>query len=274
MQYSTNIRYTLPSAATALSLTPGGVWTFGSWVEATPATDTDWCLAGIVNISNDAAQPFSSGNRRCEVQVGVGAGGAEVVIATFKMAPLDSSIIGRMSHRLHIPIDLIPSGSRVALRMRHEKSNTTAWTWALEYLKKPIDGTMLVTDNVLQVAPFGTSETVVTAGTGSTPVYSWGAYATVLASAASDIAILGVGWRPNQNGDWGYIELAKGAASSEVTLAQVGAGRSGLAQRETTLMFSNPITGILSGDRISARYSSLYSGVTADVFIYYTAVPL
>lgn len=128
---STAILKAAPPAA-QLSLTvPSSAWTNGSWVQVTASTSEDWQLAAV-NIT-EANLTFAAAGDEYEIDVGVGAGGSEVVITTVRahVRQSASSSIGIIMDP--ILIDAIPSGSRVAMRARHRVASATTFNVALQY---------------------------------------------------------------------------------------------------------------------------------------------
>lgn len=138
--YTTSVRKVEPPAANGVSLTPDGTaFTFSAWTEIDSATSADWALAAI------AFNPAVSAAIDLEFEVGVGAAGSEVAVAS--IAGFLSTEATCANHRLAWTIPIggrIGSGDRVSVRLRKSGTDTTAWTIALEYFEEPMAGNAVV----------------------------------------------------------------------------------------------------------------------------------
>lgn len=120
-----------PAAATPVTLTASAsLWANGSWAQLIAATAFDIVLTHLVlrfiTISVDA-----------EVDVGVGGAGSEVTVTRFRVSDRNTTAVATAAYELPNPLDNIPAGSRVALRMRADTSSAQA-TSALMYHEKPL----------------------------------------------------------------------------------------------------------------------------------------
>jgi len=116
--------------ASAPSLSPNTTaWADSAWVEV--AASLPACLVTGVSV-----YPGVSG-AEYEVDLGVGAAGAEVVVTTVKGVSSPSSVYGGpWVHPLRPVLDAIPASSRVALRLRKAGMSSTAWSGAITYVEK------------------------------------------------------------------------------------------------------------------------------------------
>lgn len=138
----------LPTAAEGLSVTPdASAWLASAWVELSASTPGDWTLYGLHVEHPKIAVEF-------EVDVGVGAAGAEVVVTTFRsVLEASSTFLENKPLILGIPVaGLVPSGSRVALRLRKQGTSVLAWLLSLGYYEGAIGATN-VTDAPQKTMP-------------------------------------------------------------------------------------------------------------------------
>ena len=140
IQWCSNYQFNAPVDADGVSVTPSGTaFNNSAWVTVFTA-DADCVLTSL------SFQPGTTAT--FEVDVGVDTGGGESVIATHTGQVANSTTIGGTAFLpFRIPIDAIPNGAAVKVRMRKSGTNTTAWIWQLTYYKKPIVGTILTTAN-------------------------------------------------------------------------------------------------------------------------------
>jgi len=108
------------------SVTP---WANSAWVQITASTSEDWQLASVNMTEADVLLGYDE----IEIDVGVGAGGSEVVITTVRAHVLQSSSSSFGIVMDPILVGKIPSGSRVAMRCRHRQAGTQAFNVALQY---------------------------------------------------------------------------------------------------------------------------------------------
>lgn len=137
--YTTSVRKVEPPAADGVAVTPNAVArAFSNWFEIDSATAADWALAAIAFNPGTNAGYF-------RFQVGTGAAGSEVLVA--EIAGVIRTEATCKNHRLAWPIPVggrIANGSRVAVRMEKEGTNTTDWIVALEYFEEPMTGNPVV----------------------------------------------------------------------------------------------------------------------------------
>lgn len=259
----TNPVFTAPSAANGAVVTPSGVaFANSAWVEVIASADADLLLTAINVIAGAVSAPFW-------VEVGVGSVGNESVIATVIGYNQQTSVAsGPLEFRLPLPIDLIPNGSRVAVRMRKSGTSTVTWSVSISYLKKPITGTLSTTTAVLQAFPTGSALVALPNAPGT--AWTNSAYTQIVASMAADSVIAGI----TAYFSAGEIEcdLATGASSSETVINTIRLQTSNSSSPgSNTFMFMNPFDGIPSGSRFAVRYrdSSTVALPGAFGFMYY-----
>ena len=273
-QWTTNRQFIAPAGATAISITPSGtVWANSSYIQVTASTDSAWVLTGVVCAFPGGSGLFTSGD--FEIDVAVGAVSSEVVIATLKGRFRNTLYIADPVMRLPIPIDAIPSGSRVSLRLRINDTDTTAWRFAITYLKKPIVGDVQTTTKPSKVVP---SSADVAGLTLSATTWANGPWNQLIASTATDIVIVALIVPADVNSNHWEIDIGVGAASSEsVVMTLKGVHSSGsLGSGPDYIVLQNPLTGIASGSRVSARArcSNVASSATKSFAFVYHESPL
>jgi hypothetical protein len=248
----TNSEFYAPETAVIPPVTlPGSAWGWSAWVEIEASTAEAWVLLGLIN--NQASAGFLA-SLQGEVQVGVGAGGAESPIATFpfsqngdfnSITPTDSGII------THIGIDAIPAASRVSVRVRvHNTSALATLGFGIRYYKKPIGGQLQVTTNVPKVDSPGTNFKSVS--TGSAWVYS--GWVELEAAISTDRIMLGFA---NSGVTQEYeIEFGVGAGGAEVAVTRHRNHMYVGDRASNYFPFPNPVDAFPAGSRISFRMAS------------------
>lgn len=117
---------TLPAAANAVSVTPSSsAWANSPWGQLTAATGSTGILVTQVNYAS------AIDGVDLEIDLGTGASGSEVVLTTLRVYYAQS--IGNGTIPLVVP-ERIPASTRVAVRMRHSGTSTTAFLFSLSYL--------------------------------------------------------------------------------------------------------------------------------------------
>jgi hypothetical protein len=140
IQYTSNYQFNAPTDAAGVSVTPSGTAGVDSaWVTVFTA-GADSVLTSVILFNPGVTATF-------RVDVGVDTGGGETVIASHGGVVSSTSGVGWGHLPFRIPIDAIPNGAAVKVRMAKSGTNTTAWFWALQYYQKPIVGTLLTTAN-------------------------------------------------------------------------------------------------------------------------------
>ena len=118
-----------PPAANGITLTSVTTPAWGnsaSWTEVVASTAADIQLMSIALNANNTSD-------ECEHEIGVGAAGVEVAIATRRSWVRSAVGDDHVTHPLRVPIDAIPSGSRVAVRMRDSNAASGSVLFALGY---------------------------------------------------------------------------------------------------------------------------------------------
>lgn len=109
------------------SLTPNGTaWANSSWVELTSGFAETVSLYGIT-----LTQPIEDDGLMYEVDIGIGAAGAETVIATTPGS--HTALPGPFKHFWLPKVYVLSASTRVAVRLRKSSTDTTAWRAALLY---------------------------------------------------------------------------------------------------------------------------------------------
>ncbi len=267
--------YVCPSAATAPNVTPSGTsWNNSAWVQLTAASDTDWLVTGLtVELVNNGS-PASGVD--FEVDIGVGGAGSEAVITTFKGYVGDNNI-SYMWFPSFIPVDAIPSGSRVAVRMRKSGTSTNVWVFALSHLKKSTTSGVYVfaSTKPTKVVP---SAAVGTTLTNSGVAWSSGAWVQLIASTSTAIVLEAVPTDNfTQNGSVEVeIDIGIGAAASEVVITTLRQSYKGVDPSRGYILIPiwPPLDAIPASTRVAARMRSNDTVGTLPIFLLYKEKPL
>lgn len=128
--YTNKFLTCVPNGANGVSVTPNGTaWANSSWVELTSGIANPIAIAGITvtTASFNATQAID-----VEWELGTGAGGAETAITSIRHNT-GSTGNCRQVWMLFNGIYTLAASTRVAVRMRKNGTNTTAWRVSLLY---------------------------------------------------------------------------------------------------------------------------------------------
>lgn len=247
----------LPSGSDGIAITTSGTaWTDVSYVEVTAATSGDMALLGVAAWCGNNGFEY-------EIDVAIGASGSEQIVATIHDATGGTLSGGMFWVPFTAPIQIV-SGTRIATRGRSDNASA-GLAVVLVYMPTPL-GTgvpsSFFTTKPVKVAPLSAAAVSPVAVGDST----WGAWSTLIASAADDLAVAGI---VPKNGSNAIIQIGKGAAGSEQIVAEF---RCQSASSNAEVLWRVPraaVSGIASGDRVAVRTKSFIDpGVT---LIYYEA---
>jgi hypothetical protein len=215
--YTTTARKVEPPAANRIAVTPSATpFANSNWFEVDASTSADWALAAV------AFDPGLNAANTCIFDVGIGAIGSEVAIATISGRVVAENTCA--NHRLAwmVPVLGISSGDRVSVRMRKSGTDTTNWTVALEYFELPMLGNAVTSPVAPVIVPsidntlVGTSNITPSAVSGS---YSAWTLQTNASPLPNDIVISGVVTVTASNtGDMHYEMSVGGGLAGDQTI--------------------------------------------------------
>jgi hypothetical protein len=240
-----NAQQIAPAGAVGVAITPSAVpWVNSAWVTVVAAMPGAGLLTGLVLGVAGSAAWF-------EVDVGVGGAGSESVIATFQgNVETGPALCGMGQMVLPIPINALPAGGRVALRLRKVDGSTVPWQFAITYYLTPIVGTLLSTAQPQRCIPTATTPVILPSH--PTIVWASGSWVPVMAAAAADLVVVAVFLPRWYNGQNFEVDLATGAVGFETVLTTIrGFDQLGDGPQYTPLPV--PLLGILAGQRVIAR---------------------
>jgi len=262
MQWTTNAQKVAPAGATAVSVTPNNTAMANSaWFEVLASAPAALVLTGL-------CIPVAPVSAFVYVDVGIGAASAETVITTFMGHYTNPGSSKGASYIPHVlPLDAIPNGSRVAIRMRKHVTGVTPWQYAITYLEKPIVGNLQTTTQPQLVQ--WTSAAI------TAPASAWtnSAWSVLLASAAADLVVTHVAANTFTSGAQWEMDLGVGPAASETVIATLRGQRGGGFDGPNVIPLWNPLDAIPSGSRVVARLRASATG-TCFVGVQYHQKPL
>lgn len=269
-QYTSNYQFTAPSGASGISVTPSGVaWANSPWAEIHPGTDFDWALTSVILCNRGTTAHY-------EVDIGVvpvsGAISGCTAISTLKgmVTTLSTYSYGNMP--LPIPVDKIPAGRRVGVRMRKSGTSTAAWSWAIQFYKKPYGGNLQTTTQAMKVLPSAAAPVTLNA---SSVAWDWGTWVTVSASAPANMVIAAIGLSQPFTGADFEVQIGVGAVASEVVVTTLKGFESQTVTTPGYYPLPNPVSGISSGNRIAARFRKEGTNTTGpDIQLCYYETPV
>lgn len=264
MQYVSTPQKVVPSMAAPLSvMTSATAWANSAWVEVLASTPTAIVLTGLDPVDIGANGSF-------EVDIGVGAIGAEVVVTTFRAHAVDSTYHGHVQLLSPIPLDNIPTGVRLALRMRKNTATAVAYTFVLTYWSKPLTGLMLLTAKPQKIFP--SAANAITLSVNGTP-WASSTYVTVIASTATAMILVGAVSPNIANGVIHEIDVAVGAAGAEVVVTTFRINCDSIADAYY-VPFWNPLDAIPAGVRVAARTRRSTTSGTPTIALVYIEKPV
>lgn len=201
----------VPSAAAGVTITTGGSWTYGAWVTVIATTAAPTAIAGVMLSGGSYSGIW------WELEVGVGTAGAEVPIGTLRLWLHNSGGIGPFSVVLPVPLGGISAGVRVAVRARANSGLGAAPAVALTYYENLSSDQVTVSAQALSAAPLGSATATLTP---SSTAWASSAWVELLASAATDLGLLGLShgtWATGAEAGVEY-DLATGAAGAETVI--------------------------------------------------------
>jgi len=231
-----------PAGAASISVTSAGAYAYGSWVEFIAASSAPIHAAGVM-----LGAGTNTTIKWVEVEIGVGAAGAEVTMVRDQMY-IASSGGSTRSRLLEAPVYLGGVGTRVAIRQRNDGTAMIGWAMSLLYYASL--SSEHVTDRLLTAVPTGAVGALVT-----TPasLWAWSPWVELTAGIANEIAMSGlVVTNTGAAADMEW-EIGIGAAGAEVGVTRVRAPTSGTStgsMRVFRLVAAHPIA---PSTRIAAR---------------------
>lgn len=251
----------LPSAAAGVTVTASTTaWNNSSWVEIEDSIAATSLLMAISVFCTD-----SGNNRQFEVDIGKGAAGSETVVTTIKgkSNPVFVNIGEDSVYNMPIPIACFTAGDRVACRVRSSASSGITFRVKISVVAAGYSGSITTTANPVKVSP--SAAALATCTSHATTAWTDVAWTEFIASTSTTWVIVGlvVGLG---GGHW-EIDIAKGAASSEVVIATIR-GRSDVT-RNYQIMLPEPLDVIPSSTRIAIRARGNQTSRTAEVGIMY-----
>lgn len=232
-----------PPAAAGASITPANsAWTNSAWsqiIASTAAATTVYAL-----VFHDAVTDVDF-----ELDLGKGGAGSETVIAT--VAGHDVNALYYSTIRVlefRIPLDNVPTSTRLAVRLRKEGTSTTAWRVRLLH-SATVSSTVGVTTAAPLVVPSAASGVSVTPSGTAWVSSSW----VQLSSSLANIALLAVGILRGQTTQHEFeIDIGKGGAGSEVVVGTIAGGSGSNNTSRIVVPFGVPL--VVSGtNRIAVR---------------------
>lgn len=267
------LKWTTPGADGTAITPAGSAYADSAWAELMASAPDDLVAAAIevYEGDNDVANHF-------EIDIGVGGSGSEAVIGTLRGIASINAPSGHHAGLLHfpIPIDAIPSGSRIAARLRQASTDTTDWRVSLGYYEKPIVGNMPTTTAPSKTVPAASASTVVSVESQGWVDSGW---VEVEASTPAPWVLGALITEPEQTWDLEYeVDIGIGSAGNEVVVGTVKVWHSSF-QLATLRGMSHviplrPLLAVVpSGSRLSVRVRSdgFASGVANYhiAFVYY-----
>ena len=254
-----------PSGAVGVTLTFGGAWTASTWVEVIAATAAPIAIAGV---------QFGGGsysNQMWELDIGTGAGGAEVVLGTLRLFLFSTgSFVNPNGVFLPVPLGGIGAGVRVAVRQRTSGAQGPG-RLTLNYYENFSSDQVSTSSQVLSCAPSGSTTANLTPS--ATPWVN-SAWLPLIASAPTDLGLLGLTHYTHSSlatADGVEYDIGTGGSGSETVVTTV---RQAFLQQAFVISWLPGMYPIVAGTRVSVRVRKAGTNTTAHpvALLYYTNV--
>lgn len=249
-----------PSGATGVTVTPGALPTWGAWVEILSATAAPSAVAGAM---------FTGGTYSdvdYELDLGVGAVGAEASVGTLRLHFRNSANAGQVGYLLPVPLGGIGSGVRVAVRARARLASGPT-TVALLYYETLSSDQVTTSNQVLTSAPAGALSPLLTPS--ATP-WANSAWVELIASSATGVGLLGLVHGSSIGSEAGVeYDLGVGASGAETVLTTL---RDARAEGITGYTWLPGLTPVAAGTRVSVRLRKAGTDTATQrvALLYYT----
>lgn len=197
-----------PGGTTGITITPNTTaWADSAWFELISNTTTDVQLASFCI--------FIGVGANYELEFGVGAAGEEVPIALYKGRPSNANLVD-FTPIFYPNVHAIPSGTRLAVRLRKEGTSSTNWRVAAAYYQGSTASNksafyhkgLPAAANALNLTPNGTA-------------WANSAWVEFSAGITEDILITSIGYDPPNNAEL-EVDIGTGAAGSETVRTTLG----------------------------------------------------
>lgn len=191
----------LPAAADAVQATPDATaWAAGAWADLTTSSASVMYPRFLAVLPNDGGV-LTELSAQIEIGVDPTGGTTRIVVATCRVRFGANQWGGRATIPLPLIYSVIPSGSRVSVRVTHSaSSDTDVYRIALGY-QTSLGGATGYLNTVLTCTPID-SATASIAGTTGWANGAWTDLITALAADALIVGVVAAGWTVN-----GEIEL-------------------------------------------------------------------
>jgi len=235
----------------------------GSWVQLVASTVSDCAFIEIC-----MAYESLGGVTKMSVDIGVGAGGSEVVVLGDLWAL--PGFNGIMHGRIVLPFQ-VPAGTRIAARCQASAASKTCAVHCVLY-----DGSFTQSEGIggAEAINFTSASTSGTTLTPSATINTMGSYSQLVASTAKDYYGLYGTWAfPGTRQNY-LVDIAIGAGGSELVLLPqrqiyIGDTVNGIGTATDLVLLPFTPIKIPAGTRIAARcQSSISSGNTVDIMLY------
>lgn len=267
-----------PTDAASITLTyPGSVWTWSAWWEVLPAVGANGAV-----ISGVAWTPGSGGltPRDQELQVGVGAAGAETAILTlYARGATSTSPNDTSSGFNYLPfwIDAVPASARLSVRYRSSNSHSYgSGLAAVGYVEKPLLGSRATTTQPIKCLPSG-SAAISWVSPADWTYSAWTEVSAAMGATSLLLGPLATARSVNDADGVAELEVGVGAAGAEVPVWSMPTSRHAAVRYESFAMMSaaHGVT-IASGSRVAMRYrGTLDAGETnLGAWLHYLELPL
>jgi hypothetical protein len=266
-------QFVTPSAATSITLTS----TTSAWGNAASFTEILSAISSASVLSGIVLRPIEGSQNwdiDCEIDIATGAASSEVVISTFRFTYTDvfgsDTLTGPVIFNLPIGINNIANNDRISARIRTSGTSTFTMKIAALYFKKPITGTYLTTANPVKTLPSAANSVTVT-----TNATTWlnGTYTQLRTNSGSALIILGLTIRGQTAGEY-EIDIATGAAASEVVITTVHFSASATLSIPSFFPLPNPLDNVGVNIRVAARARGTLTGLGLRVALMVLEKPI
>jgi hypothetical protein len=236
-----------------MTIVPAGSWSAGAWNQLT--ADCGAAALMLLGVGQKVWMNYAGMGGQAVVEVGVGAAGAETMIAQTRVNLAQLSYAGTVPSMFALPVNAIPAHSRIAVRTRIG-SGSDLGRASIHIIVQPVPENVAEIEVAPGVPKVGRPTANALTSTFNNTALEWSAWLQLIASAPNDLVLSAWKVYTAQGASGADVEyqFGVGAAGNETPLLTWQGWISQLGQTGMGAMGAWPLLyEVASGQRIAAR---------------------